>query len=299
VHLLYLFGKLSSGPTFAIHDEDVLEYAHNVITHGDNVLNRLLGELKQRTLLFIGCNFPDWLSRFFLRVTNAERLSKKDKREWMIEQPGPEESLTSFLRSHSKATEILTDTSPVEFVGELYRRWVAECNVARPAVATPQAEGVPTGAMFFISYSRGTDQPRAEAMVKALLKLGVAESDVWFDRAAIEPGQDFRERILEGIRGCRYFLPLLSKAANDRDEAFVFTEWNAANDRLNGMNREFIIPIMLDAECCPESYTAKPVKKWRDLHFGRAPDGQPDDLTAALLLKLVRTTRSSAGVVHD
>src|SRR5262245_2935166 len=122
VHLLYLFGKLRSGPTFPTHDEAVLEYAHNVLTHGDNVLNRLLGALTHRTMLFIGCNFPDWLSRFFLRVTNAERLSKKDKREWMIEQPGPEESLTSFLRSHSKATEILTDTSPVEFVGELYRR---------------------------------------------------------------------------------------------------------------------------------------------------------------------------------
>lgn len=34
VHLLYLFGKSQFAPVFAIHDEDVLEYAHNVIARG-------------------------------------------------------------------------------------------------------------------------------------------------------------------------------------------------------------------------------------------------------------------------
>ena len=37
VFLLYLFGKSRSAPMFAIHDEDVLEYAHNLIAHGSQV----------------------------------------------------------------------------------------------------------------------------------------------------------------------------------------------------------------------------------------------------------------------
>jgi len=58
-HLLYLFGKARSAPMFAIHDEDLLEYAHNVITRGSHVPSGFLDELQQRNLLLVGCNFPD------------------------------------------------------------------------------------------------------------------------------------------------------------------------------------------------------------------------------------------------
>ena len=71
VQLLYLLGKSSPAANFAIHDEDVLEYAHNVIARG-SVPNVFIGELQQRNLLLIGCNFPDWLSRFFLRATRQK-----------------------------------------------------------------------------------------------------------------------------------------------------------------------------------------------------------------------------------
>jgi hypothetical protein len=297
VHLLYLFGKSRSAPMFAIHDEDVLEYAHNVIARGSHVPSRFLGELQERILLLIGCDFPDWLSRFFLRVTNKNRLSEKDKREWMIEQLGPEESLTCFLRSYSTATEILPDTPPAQFVAELHRRWMAERAANLEGAADPRPEAVPLAPMFFISYSRKTDLPAAEAMAEALLKLGLTKSEVWFDRMAIEPGQQFCNRILDGIRGCRYFLPLLSKAANDRDKGFFFREWRAANDYQKELNYEFRVPIILDVDYHPESYTAEPVREWRDLDFGHAPNGVPDERTADKLQKLVRTTRLS-GVRH-
>ena len=66
VQLLYLFGKSRATPMFAIHDEDILEYAHNLIARGSQVPTAFFGELQERNLLLIGCNFPDWLSRFFL-----------------------------------------------------------------------------------------------------------------------------------------------------------------------------------------------------------------------------------------
>jgi hypothetical protein len=295
VHLLYLFGKSRPAPMFAIHDEDVLEYAHNVIArHGPS---RFLGELQDRILLLIGCNFPDWLSRFFLRVTNKNRLSEKDKREWMIEQLGPEETLVCFLRSYSTATEILPDMPPVQFVAELHRRWKAQRDAALSCAAEPAAEVVPPSPLFFISYSRKTDLAAAEAMVQALFKLGLTKSEVWFDRTAIEPGERFSNRLLDGIRGCRYFLPLLSKAANDREKGFVFREWREANDHRKDLNYEFCMPIILDVDYRPESYTAEPVREWRDLHFGHAPNGVPDEQTADRLRKLVRANRLP-GVWH-
>ena len=147
--------------------------------------------------------------------------------------------------------------------------------------------------MFFISYSRKGDLPRAEALHQALLRLGVTDSEVWFDRETIEPGQDFRHRILDGIRGCRYFLALLSDDANLREEAFVFDEWQEANARKKKMNREFLFPVIVEADYEPERYTAKPVLDgdWARLDFCHAPGGMPDGRMTAKLKALLRDTR--------
>jgi hypothetical protein len=293
VHLLYLFGKARSAPMFAIHDEDVLEYAHNVIARGSQVPIGFLDELQQRNLLLVGCNFPDWLTRFFLRATNRKRLSEKDNRSWVIEPLQPEESLTCFLRSYSRETEILSQTPPVEFVAELHQRWMATYG-AGPGDAGQKGENaVPPGAMFFISYSRRTDRVIAEKLDQALLKLGVTESEVWFDRNTLEPGDDFKRRIMEGIGGCRYFLPVLSRAADRREEGFVFNEWRKANERKEGMNREFLFPIIVDSEYEPDKYQSGPVWEWRrqSLHFGHAPEGDPDNQLVDKLKTLVRDAR--------
>src|SRR5271166_339684 len=177
VQLLYLLGKSRPAPMFAIHDEDVLEYAHNVIARGSHVPTAFIGELQQRNLLLIGCNFPDWLSRFFLRATRQSRLGSQAeaRREWFVEPLKPEESLTCFLQSYSKDTEILADSAPMDFVAELHRRWMAEYRVDQRQPATSTSASTPSQAMFFISYSRQTDLPRAETLYQALLKLGVLE----------------------------------------------------------------------------------------------------------------------------
>ncbi|WP_157269661.1 toll/interleukin-1 receptor domain-containing protein [Azohydromonas aeria] len=296
--LLYLFGKSRAAPMFAIHDEDVLEYAHNIMARGGHVPATFLGELQERSLLLIGCNFPDWLGRFFLRVTNKSRLSEKAKREWLIEELQPEAGLTSFLRSYSRDTEVLSSLPPARFVAELHRRWSAE-QAARAGEAGPGGAGaaaaVPAGPppqpLFFISYSRATDLPRAEALFQALLKVGVSEGEIWFDRQSIEPGHDFAQRIFDGIRGCRYALPLLSDRALQREEAFVFREWRAINDRQRGMNRSFIFPVIVDGDYEPERYQAEPVRPWLELDFGHAPEGVPDGRLMSRLKALVREAR--------
>ncbi|NML15895.1 toll/interleukin-1 receptor domain-containing protein [Azohydromonas caseinilytica] len=293
VHLLYLFGKSRPAPMFALHDEDVLEYAHNLIARGGHVPGAFLGELQERSLLLLGCSFPDWLGRFFLRVTNKSRLSEKAKREWLIEEPQPEAALTGFLRSYSRDTEVLSQVPPAQFVAELHRRWSAE-QAARPAAAaagTPAGAAPPPRPLFFISYSRATDLPRAQALFEALLKVGVAEGEIWFDRRNIEPGHDFAQRIEDGIRGCRYFLPLLSEAALAREEAFVFREWRAADDRRQGMNRPFLFPVIVDEDYEPERYGVDPVRAWAPLDFGHAPDGVPDGRLMSRLKALVREAR--------
>lgn len=299
VQLLYVFGKSRPAPMFAIHAEDVLEYAHNIIARGGHVPVKFLGELQQRSLLLIGCCFPEWLARFFLRLTNQRRLSDTQRRrEWLIESLRPEGGLIRFLRTYSQETEILSDIPPHEFVRQLHQRWLTRHGAAEPlAAAGPSAaETVPPGCMFFISYCRSTDLPAAERLFAALVAEGVAREEIWFDRTALEPGQDFRDRILDGIRSCRYFVPLVSRPADALDEKFFRREWGEAADRAKGIQgRTFVVPLIVDADYQPQLYQRVP-RDWQDgLDFGHAPAGCPDERTSSLLKRLIRAERQSRG----
>jgi len=290
-NLLYLFGKAKSTPVFAIHDEDILEYAHNLLSRGSNVPIRFLGELQQRGLLLIGSNFPDWLSRFFMRLTNQTRLSDKKTRAWLVEDIESQSDLTLFLRSYSRETEILSDLSPQAFIAELHARWL-ERNKSAAGATKVSAVPAPHGTVFFISYSRSTDLPAAERLFKSLRDQGATENEIWFDRTAIEPGQDFQDRIFAGIRTCQYFLPLISAGADQFDEKFFYREWRAAIERRTAiMGREFIVPLIVDEDYDPQSYRKVPREWSGQIDFGHAPSGVPDARLRQRLTKLIRAQR--------
>ena len=295
VQLLYLFGKSRPAPMFAIHDEDFLEYVHNIIARGSHVPIKFLNELQQRSLLLIGCNFPEWLSRFFLRLTNQGRLSEvQRKREWLIDEQSLDKDLIFFLESFSGGTEILSDISPAAFIAELHQRWsTRHCDPEQtPALDN---KNVPRGVMFFISYCRATDLPAAEKLFESLKSHGVASNEIWFDRTAIEPGQDFHDRILEGIRSCRYFIPVISQSADTLDEKYFRREWNEAIDRGKSIQgRMFVVPIIVDQAYEPQGYKRVP-RDWTDnIDFGHAPIGLPDERTNFLFRKLIRAERQQS-----
>jgi hypothetical protein len=296
--VLYLFGKARASPTYAIHDEDVLEYAHNVMARGSNVPVNYLKALQERSLLILGCGLPDWLGRFFLRLTNKDRLSEKKRHEWLVEAPRPlhpDDEWTSFLKRFSGDTEYLQLQPPSLFIDELHSRWLNERARANGSGATEsnsKRQEVPYGVIFFVSYSRGTDGVRAQRLVDALRQLGCAESEVWFDVHAVEPGREFAKQIAGGIASCHYFLPLYSEATVTREEAYVFEEWRTAEERARRFNRRFIVPLVVDEAYKPERYK-NDVVPWDKLDYGHAPDGIPNERTLALLKQLVRDARKA------
>ncbi|ALL69747.1 TIR domain/SIR2-like domain (plasmid) [Paraburkholderia caribensis MBA4] len=291
--VLYMFGKARPAPIYAIHDEDVLEYAHNIMARGSNVPVNFLKALQDRSLLLLGCGLPDWLGRFFLRLTNKDRLSEKTRHEWLVEASRsslPNDELTAFLRHFSEDTECLQLQSPVAFIDELHQRWMSEQGEQGPS---PVKQPTPArhGAVFFVSYSRTTDAARAQRLVEALRQLGCAEGEIWFDLNAIEPGEAFSREIISGIDACRYFLPLLSQATVRREEAYVFREWRAAQDRALSLNRDFIVPLVVDDAYEPNQYAGS-VVRFDTLHFGHAPGGVPNEATLGRLKQLLRDARN-------
>ncbi|WP_284616721.1 toll/interleukin-1 receptor domain-containing protein [Aquabacterium humicola] len=299
VHLLYLFGKASQAPQFAIHDEDVLEYAHNVIARGSHSRERFFGELRDRNLLLLGSNFPDWLGRFFLRATNKQRLlADNNKRDWLVDEPQGDGGLTLFLRSFSHDTEVLTNQSPRAFVAELHRRWTAAHAVReeqRALARASESEAAAQQALFFISYSRTRDKVAAEALVSYLRNdLRLSAQEVWYDRNAIEPGDRFARSIQAGIASCEYFIPLISRESDALTETYFRREWKAAIDREQAiMGKTFIVPQIVDADFVPNGYRNVPPEWINGLHFGHCPGGVPTTDTAAHLKKLVRAFRET------
>jgi hypothetical protein len=291
-----LFGKASPSPfVFAIHDEDTLEFIHNLQINAAEGMKRLFSELRQQNLLLIGCNFADWLSRFFIRVSNTQRLAdNRSKREFLIEQSSDSSgSLTLFLERFSPDTWVFPGGAR-EFVAELARRWQERHPRSAPRTddltettpARPRTEET-----FFISYSR-TDLAAARQLFAGLQKIG---ADVaWFDKSDLKPGDDWAQKIRNAINGCYLFLPLVSANTETREEGFFREEWTLASERSRRIQgRKFIIPVVVDRDydgnagrfqLVPESFLGS--------HFGHAPEGGLSDDLLNELTGLIRERRS-------
>jgi hypothetical protein len=291
----YLFGKASATPfVFAIHDEDTLEFIHTLQIDAGEGIKRLFSELRKQNLLLIGCDMADWLSRFFIRLSNTQRLAdSRSKHEFLIEhlaQGGS--SLTLFLERFSPDTWVFPGSAR-EFVTELARRWHQRnpqpTTRSHEITIAPQPPPRMEEAIF-VSYSH-TDLAAARQLFAGLREIG---ADVaWFDKSEIRAGDDWQDKIRNAINGCYLFLPLISANTEARDEGFFREEWTLASERRRRIQgRKFIIPIVVDRNYSGDASDYRLVPDgFPAAHFGHAPDGGlSKDLTEELT-RLIRERR--------
>ena len=291
----YLFGKASPSPfVYAIHDEDTLEFIHNLQLNAAEGMKRLFSELRTQSLLLIGCDFPDWLTRFFIRLSNTQRLADaRGKREFLIEQSADGGgSLTLFLEHFSPDTWVHPGSAQ-EFVAELARRW----HERHPGSERRRDDEVPietarprTSETFFISYSR-TDLAAARRLFEGLQEIG---ADVaWFDKSDLKPGDPWEQAIRNAINGCYLFLPLVSANTEARDESFFREEWTVASERARRIQgRKFIVPVVVDRDYDGNAGRFRLVpESFLPIHFGHAPEGGMSEELRTELTHLIRERR--------
>jgi hypothetical protein len=294
----YMFGKASPTPfVFAIHDEDTLEFVHKLQIDNSDGKKRWLAELRSQNLLLIGCNFDDWLSRFFIRLSNTQRLADvRGKREFLIEQ-GPQSggSLTLFLEKFSPETWVYPGSAHA-FVAELARRWEDKHPPSAQGAGSVSSSVVvptrsPSSETFFISYSR-TDLAAATQLFQDLQ--GIGADIAWFDKSALQPGDDWESKIRSAIESCWLFLPLISATTERREEGNFREEWLQAVERERRIQgRKFIVPIVVDTDYGgdPDRYRRVP-DRFRAAQFGHAPDGRFSEPLRNELTRLIRERRS-------
>jgi hypothetical protein len=264
--VFYLFGKANPGPFYAIHDEDSLEFAYTL--QAGNGPEYMFSQLRERDLLLIGCPFAGWLSRFFLRLSNLERLySDRAKKEFLVgEESARDHDLMVFLQRFSQDTRCYPGDARV-FLSELYDRWRARnpLNTSVPPASHDIA--------VFISYA----EQDLGAAVKLQTNLQQISDDVaWLDKSALKPGEDWAPAIRSAIQRCTLFLPLLSANTERRTDGYFRLEWTLAAERcLQIQGRKFIFPIVIDSEFTDPlaRYSLVP-EKFKDFQYSHAPEGQ-------------------------
>lgn len=293
-----LFGKLSAAPEYVVTHEDLLEFS----TQLQSEVRRphlLFDELRASHLLVIGSALPDWLQRFFLRITKNRQLSQQRSELEIVVDSGArrDETLVAFFANYSYGTRLFA-VDPESFALELARRWSQSGRSARPkalesgfapAPAADAPAAMAPGSVF-LSYSRD-DLPSVLALRDALVRAGV---DAWLDKDRLEAGDLYDQKIRRYIKTCAAFIPVISRNTERRVEGYFRREWKLGAERALGIadDAPFILPVVVDdmpeyGSSVPEAFLAA---QWT-----RTPQGNVPADFAARVARIVADFRRRSG----
>ncbi len=288
--VFHLLGRASASPDYAICDEDLLEFLH-AMQDRQRQPKTLFDELRGNHLLILGCNFGDWLARFFLRTARSLELSQK-RRRWDVlvgDKIAHDARLSSFLASFSADTRVVPLTTAA-FVTQLAERWQAAhpagAQGAEPVEQEAGAAGrsIPAGAIF-VSYA-SDDLAAAGRLAQGLRTAGL---EVWFDKDALQPADAWARGIRRGIERCSLFLPVISRRAlsEENRRRYHWREWNDADDLARGMalDEAYIVPVVIDGTRIDRTPLPDSFKRAQGAAL---PEGQLTPEVAKRLRELVR-----------
>ena len=256
-HVYALFGKSCAAPEFVISEEDLLEWIAS-LQDADNQPPHLFDALRSHHLLFLGCSLPDWLLRFFVRLTREGRLSETQPRnesETLVDTHLPDQPhLVTFLDHFSPRTHCL-QVSPAAFIAELETRWRERRQQhSRGIVQDVPADLRPGG--VFLSYA-SDDATAATCLHDTLTDRRI---DVWFDSKRLGAGDSYEKIIRRNIAQCGVFIVVISRATVDRlarwrdehrndpaKEPYFHKEWKLAIARAELFEGSLAIkPVRID-----------------------------------------------------
>ena len=288
--VFHLLGRASASPDYAICDDDLLEFLH-AMQDKQRQPKTLFDELRGNHLLVLGCSFGDWLTRFFLRTARSLELSQK-RRRWDVlvgDQISHDNHLALFLESFSPDARIVP-LNAADFVTELAARWHAAHPAAsrstEPVVreAGTLGRSIPNGAIF-LSYA-SDDFEAASRLAEGLRAAGL---EVWFDKDALQMGDDWARSIRRGLEQCSLFLPVISHRtlSEENRRRYFWREWNDADDFARGMapDEAYIVPVVIDDMRIDHAPLPDSFKRAQGKSL---PDGKVTPDVAELLVQLVR-----------
>jgi hypothetical protein len=246
VTVFNLLGNLDDLMHSALDEEEVLEYFFSIAWRefeNHPQANYFLEHVRGKIFLFIGCDFPDWLMRFVIRILSNRRIKDKTFKDYIVcnvcETNAGRRKLRDFLDRCEKDFIIIDDGGPnnVEaFVDVLYSKWKER----KKGEKCTRCEGI-----IFLSYYH-RDESEAADLKNKLEEQGV---EVWFDKEDLHAGEH-KKRIWDAIDKCKIFIPVISGKCLEATESYARQyEWPTAKmifEYKKNSGREFnILPCFI------------------------------------------------------
>ncbi len=135
----------------------------------------------------------------------------------------------------------------------------------------------------FLSYA-SEDRPAVQSIKEALEAAGV---EVFFDKTALQAGENWDAKLKRSISESSLFIPVISKNTITRERRYFRLEWNSAIEEAKkaSLSQTFIIPVVIDKtspneEGLPEEFSSP---QWEVL-----PGGQPSAAFVERIKQLYR-----------
>lgn len=266
--LFYLFGACGNTPgTFAGTEDDLIEFSWSLLDKMQSP-EQLYEYLKAKTVLLLGCDFPDWLGRFFIRA--LERGPHEERVNVYYVSARCDAGFAHYLkRRHG---HVLTQQSPVTFVGELHQRWESHYKPEGNHEVQERRRRFKSGAVF-LSYTAEDRQVVREIRDQ----LEAARIDTWMDESKLEPGDEFGQVIHANVQNASFFVAIVSKSLESVGPRgrFVLREWKWAEDASEARRKgdKFLQVVVIDDTPLGASFVNPPYRnvEWVRLRDGRLP----------------------------
>ena len=258
-----VFGSLLNTVDPALSEEDMLEYTGYFKEKMSGATN-IVSALKNKNLLFLGCTFPDWMIRFALRLLSNEPLHEWGSKRTIIVINDPSQlrdEQNQFLKNYDAVSY---EGSTSDFVNELNSQWKKR----NPNTGKTKS--------IFLSYTRA-DMAAVESMKKGIEQIG--NINCWYDKRELEPGDDWREKIVVNIRRADLFIPLISANSLEHEDGYVQKEWLQGTNEYVFRNADkkadkYLIPVIIDDS---KAYGEKIAKHFDSkINFTKVPQGNPN-----------------------
>ena len=214
---------------YVLTDADYIELIYDLMVNKRGDFTNFLSYLNEGYILFLGCNFPDWFFRFFIRICVDNRLDAVSpiKRKAVIDSLNSIDKSRSVFINHYGIQKMDIDCNTL--VNEIYNSFLS-------VPGTPDLLKDKFNNNVFISYCR-KDYDTAKS-IETQLKANYIEC--FIDENHLETGSVLDGTIKEAIDKCCVLLAVVSNNLSTATEYFC-KEWNYAID-----SGRTIIPVFKD-----------------------------------------------------
>lgn len=244
VCVYHLLGSRDTCPNWAVTAEELVEFVLGLMSEKYRP-EQLFAALKDKHLLAIGCQIPDWLGRFFLRALRNGPIGEQKGLNMLVDDAlDADAAFANYLQRFGKKAMVVPG-DPVAFVDDLHRRWKERVGDAPLPRKRDDDQAPERPAKVFISYAH-VDGAIAQQLYDYLRAQGI---DVWKDDRddALRKGVQWHHEIRRQIADCACFVPLISPHAVETSQSFFYEEWKLALDRslqMDPFKRRFIFPVL-------------------------------------------------------